>query len=374
MNNYLQLSNKEPYRLFFPIGVFFLLWGALIWLPLLWGGGDYPVLAHRYLMLNGFEGSFICGFLMTAVPKFSKTATAKKVEIILFLVITFLGLISAYAKNELLVYLFSSLQPMILLVFLFTRISNRQENPPYSFVFIFVGLFLWLFSGVASILFDAEAFKRLHYEGAIAAIILGVGSRLIPGILGHVEIVSRQREMYEKVLPILKTVPVHFFLLVISFVVSYFFPEFFGNILRALVVIIIGFFYWRLWKAPAEKTTFTWCIWSSGWMILTSFVLKAIWIEGIIHISHAFFISGVVLLSLLIATRVLQSHGPKDKNLEQSKILYVVTILLIFAAATRVSAILMPALYLSHLAYSSIILSLAVLIWSFKFLRYISHS
>jgi uncharacterized protein involved in response to NO len=102
-----------------------------------------------------------------------------------------------------------------------------------------------------------------------------------------------------------------------------------------------------------------------------SFVIKAFWTDGLIHISHSFFINGIVLLSLLIATRVLQSHGPKDNKLEQSKILYVVSFFIVLAAATRVSAFLLPDLYLTHLAYSSIMLALGVLVWSFKYLRFV---
>lgn len=371
MQNYLKLVNIEPYRVFFPLGVISLLWGALLWLPLLWDPSEYPVLVHRYLMLNGFTGSFIGGFLMTAVPKFSKTSTATKLEILLYFSFTVMGLFPAYLNLPEYTFFVSSLQPLVLLIFLIRRISNRQENPPYSFIFIFVGLFLWLISGILSAFFDLESFKHLHYEGAIASIILGVGSRLIPGILGHVEIVKAQREKYEQMKPILQTVPLHFVFLIISFGGSYFLEDFLGAIIRATVVGAIGFAYWRLWRTPIEKSSLSRCIGFSGWLIVISFFLKASWSEGIIHISHSFFINGIVLLSLLIATRVLQSHGPKDKTLEESKVLYVVSSLVLIASVTRVSAFLMPENYLTHLGYSSIILALAVALWSWKYLRYV---
>lgn len=372
--NLITLAVKEPYRVFFPLGVLYLLWGALIWLPLLWNPGDYPVLAHRYLMLNGFSASFIGGFLMTAVPKFSKTNSANGYEVLIFLLLTLLGLLFAYQNMESFVFLVSSAQAATLLTFLFLRISKRKENPPYSFIFIFVGLILWLVSGLASYMVDSETFKRLHYEGAIAAIILGVGSRLIPGILGHVQIVMSQREKYERPVSILATVPAVFFLFILSFVASYFLDERWGGPIRALVVTVVAFKYWLLWKAPKEKTALTWCIWMAGWMMVTSFILRAFWIDGMIHGGHSFFISCIVLLSLLIGTRVLQSHGPQMKSLEQSKVLYLLTFLLILSAATRVSAYLMPESYLNHLAYSALILVVGVVIWSYKFLRYVGTS
>ena len=372
--NYLKLANSEPYRFFFPLGILFLLWGAMVWVPLLWDPGVYPVLAHRYLMLNGFAGCFIGGFLMTAVPKFSQTWTARKFEIFLLLLVTLAGLICSYLEEEKLTFIFSSLQPITIFIFLIPRMIKRKANPPYSFMFIPVGLSLWFISGMVTAFYDSESFRNLHHEGAISAIILGVGSRLIPGILGHVEIVNTQKQSYEKNVSLIKSVPLHFFLLIALFVMSYFQEESIGSWVRALILIIIGVFYWRLYQKPTERTALTWNIWTSSWLIVLSFVIKALWPDGMIHASHFLFINGIVLMSLMIGTRVLQSHGPKDKTLENSKILYLVSFLVVFAALTRVSAFLMPNTYLNHLAYSSVILILAVGIWSFKFLRYINIS
>lgn len=361
---------SESYRFLFPVATILIFWGALIWLPLLWNPGLYPVLAHRYLMLNGFAASFIAGFLMTAVPRFSQTTHARLWEVGLFFLITISGLYFAYHDQEAPVFLFSALQPLCLLLFIFPRFLNRKQNPPYTFIFIFAGLLLWAISGFGSIWGDPEMFKHLHYEGAIASIILGVGSRLIPGILGHVEIVSAQRQIYEKPLPLYKIIPVPFVLLVLFFIVSYFLGEF-GAILRALIVGLIGLFYWRLRQLPVEKTALTYCIWVSAWLIVVSFLSKPFIHEGDIHVSHSFFINGIVLLSLMIGTRVIQSHGPKDKSLETKKILYVITGLIVLAALTRVSAYYLPNVYLTHLAYSSVVLSLAVILWAFRYLRYI---
>lgn len=361
---------KEPYRLFFPLGTLLLLCGALVWVPLIWNPGEYPVTLHRFLMLNGFTGCFIGGFLMTAVPKFSQTWPAKRWEVYLYLFITLAGTVVAHLELEKWMYLLSAAQPAMLLAFLLGRISHRKMNPPYSFVFIFVGLILWIVSGVLSAFVDPETFKQLHYEGAIACIILGVGGRLIPGILGHVEIVMSQRNAYEKQIAIIKTVPLHFLILIVSFAGSYFMSDFLGTWVRAVVVTLIGIFYWKLYSLPKDKTVLTRCLWFSSWMIVLSFILKALWIDGVIHASHSFFINGIVLLSFLIATRVLQSHGPQDKRLEDKKILYFVTGLIFIAALTRITAFIMPDLYLKHLAYSAIMLVIGATVWGLRYLKY----
>jgi uncharacterized protein involved in response to NO len=363
---------KEPYRLFFPLGIISLVAGALLWVPLLWNHSDYPVLLHRYLMLNGFLACFIVGFLMTALPKFAGTFPAARWEVITMLVITLAGLIPAALGKEQLVLLGSSMQPALILLFMLRRMRLRKVNPPFSFIFIFLGLLLWLGSGVGSIFFESAALLQLHYEGAITSIILGVGSRLIPGILGHVEVVQLQRQRYEQLIPLIKTIPLHFLVLMLVFLGSYFIPEQAGAMLRFGVVAVIAFFYWKLTRFPQERSALTWNIWLAGWLIVLSFALKAVWFDGMIHASHGLFIGGMVLLSLLVATRVLQAHGPQDKLLENSQLLYLVAGLLLAAAATRIFAFIMPELYLSHLAYSSIMLVLAVLIWSFKYLVFVT--
>lgn len=363
---------EEPYRALFPFGVIYLLWGVLIWLPQLFNADNYPILAHRYLMLNGFSASFIAGFLMTAVPKFSQTKTASIYEVLSFIIVSISGLVFAYLEKENITFFLSSLQATIIVLFLLTRIFYRKVNPPYSFIFIFVGLILWIVSGIMSVVSDSESFKILHYEGSIAAIILGVGSRLIPGILGHTEIVQTQRKKYENEKPFLLTVPVHFFMMIFVFVGSYFLSEPVGIYLRTLIVSGIAFFYWKLTDLPKNKSSLTWSIWLSCWLIVGSFILKSFWVQGFIHASHAFFLSGILLLTLLIATRVLQSHGPKISELENSKILYFITAMIILAGATRVSAFLMPEQYLRHLGYSSFIVAIAVCVWSYKYLRYVT--
>lgn len=365
--NFRNLITSEPYRFFFPLGTLFLLCGVLLWVPQLWNNDDYPVALHRFLVINSFVGCYIGGFLMTAVPRFSETHKAKILEVSLFFFTTIIGVVLAHFEKEKETFLISALQALLILTFLFGRIFKRKANPPYSFVFIFVGLILWCVSAMGSFFIDMESFKVIHYEGAIAAIILGVGSRLIPGILGHVDVIPPKG----KIVSIISTVPKHFFLLIFIFVGSYFQDNLVAHWARAFVVMFIGLKYWKLYQLPKDKTALTYSIWSSGVLIVLSFILRAAWDDGGIHASHGFFINGLVLLSFLIATRVIQSHGPQDKKLEDWKGLYVVTGLIVAASLTRVSAYLMPDSYLSHLAYSSILLTCGIILWSLKYIRFV---
>ena len=60
---------SEPYRLFFLSGILFSIAGVLMW-PMLYHGmlDFYPGTSHARVMVQGFCGAFVVGFLGTAGP------------------------------------------------------------------------------------------------------------------------------------------------------------------------------------------------------------------------------------------------------------------------------------------------------------------
>lgn len=62
---------EEPYRIFFPlailggmIGVTHWLFYAMDWIP------HYSMLFHSSVQIQAYMGSFVLGFLLTALPRF----------------------------------------------------------------------------------------------------------------------------------------------------------------------------------------------------------------------------------------------------------------------------------------------------------------
>ena len=72
----------EPYRVFFPLGILFGLSGVSLW-PLYFSGLHkfYPGIMHARLMIEGFLGAFIVGFLGTAGPRLTGTAPLSRAEL-----------------------------------------------------------------------------------------------------------------------------------------------------------------------------------------------------------------------------------------------------------------------------------------------------
>jgi uncharacterized protein involved in response to NO len=72
---------KDPFQLFFPLGALLAVASVLPWTAQLYGQGGYPRELHRVLMINGFLLSFVAGFLMTAITRFTGTHFATKGEV-----------------------------------------------------------------------------------------------------------------------------------------------------------------------------------------------------------------------------------------------------------------------------------------------------
>lgn len=361
---------KEPYRLFFALGLVFLIWGASVWLSQIWGATLYPVELHRSLVINGFVGCFMGGFLMTAIPQFSQTHKAYRIEVFAYLISSLTVPALILFERPSLAPLFSAFQAFILLLFIATRIFKRKSNPPYTFIFVIIGLGVWIFSSAAQFINPSELYRSLHHEASIAALILGVGARLIPGILGHIDVVQAQKARYEDVESLLKTIPPGFMLLVFAFIASFFLQEIQSQWIQACVVGLIATVHWRIHQWPLRKTHLTWSLWVCALSIALSFLMQPLLNEAHIHITHAFFINGVVLLSLLVATRVICAHGP-GVAFENSRWISVMTGLILLSSATRVSAYFLPDSYFTHLGYSSVLLVFAGVLWGVKFLPYI---
>jgi uncharacterized protein involved in response to NO len=80
---YISLSWGEPYRLLFPLGILIGLLGVAMW-PLYYSGWislPFPVPHHAHIMIQGFFGSFVFGFLGTAMPRMLTAPKLKAIEV-----------------------------------------------------------------------------------------------------------------------------------------------------------------------------------------------------------------------------------------------------------------------------------------------------
>lgn len=363
---------KDPFKLFFPVALLCLLYGSMLWVfHSLFDIGEFPLEEHANIFFGGYLFFSILGFLLTAIPRFTKSAFLSKNELFVSVLILILVLSNYFIANY---YFWHSLTFgfVFIITFIFSRFKYRQENPPYSFIFVFLGILLALI-GTLTLGFDFNESlgKILFYDGMVSALILGIGTRLIPGIFGFSEIVKDQREKYEASSSFIKAIPYHYFILVILFIASLVleYREIaIGYILRALVFTFIAIKYWSLHKAIPTKKWHGRMIKASALILLIASWLLYFFPEHILSIKHLIYIGTYVLLTLMISSRIILAHSDLGLELEKKKNPFlVVGGIVIFAALTRTTAHLIPDSYLNHLGYAGFLVTVATIYWSYFF-------
>lgn len=366
---------KDPFRIFFPLGACLAIIGVIPWAFQIFGGSAYPRDFHQALMVNGFLLSFICGFLMTAVPRFTGTHYATRTEISSILA----GILSssvAVLLNYSFSFLLSAATIVLLAIYGGRRFFKRTSNPPYTFLFVGIGMFFWFVGNLGEFVIlsgalemDRSVFQDLYSNGAIMSFILGVGGRLIPAILGWQDVVSSQKDKYENNKNFLTVVPweIWFFAVtyVLSFVLGVWLPDRLCLILRAATVLFFAFKYWKILKLPKTRSYLSWSIWLSSWCLASGYPLAALWPNIRVHVFHILLIGGFSLLTLIISTRVTFAHGSQGVAAEKTTPnILIFSLVILFAMLTRATAIVWPQVYLHHLAYAAITWILGLLTWA----------
>lgn len=365
-------KQMDAYRYFFPAGWLFGVWGVLLWVLFPWGLVSYPGIRHPEIMMGGFFLCFVCGFLMTAAPRFTASFGPNAIEQRASWVLIGGLFLSLLNPQRLWFLVFVNITFIFLIVFMLRRFWARKANPPDSFIFVGFGLLSGLIGSgimtlaeVVNVPTDLFNIGRIFFlQTYILCLVLGVGSRLVPALLGWAP------------LPTERALPPRIFLFVtlgIGFIASYIVEVLFsvplGNLLRAVVVTAIFVLFWNLYRLPQRKAFQTYWLWASAWMLLLGQWAMVVLPKFRVHLLHVIFISGLALMTLMIAVRVGLSHGKHEMSLEKnSKALFLGAFLILFAGLTRLSAGFAPHIYQSHLLYAAYTWILGMVIWGWIFL------
>lgn len=379
LSNYIKTC--DPYQLLFPLGILSGMFGVSFWI-LFWIGiyPGYPNFAHSETMMGGFLFVTATGFLMTALPKFSGTASASPAEKSAVLLLS-LGLLAVSPFQSRLAFhaVFITLI-LFLLRFAWIRFRKASLRPPASFVFVAAGLFSAI-AGSALLLVRhftelqaATVFmgRTLFLYGPFLGFIIGIGTKLIPSILGLIPMQPGQPTPLS--LTPREWTQLRFFipgaaLFLASFWIECQIDRQAGQGVRALVLSWIIFTRWKIYRLPATKGILALCLYVSSWALVIGLWAGVLFPNYAIHGAHVLFIGSVSLMIFSIATRVSLAHGGHGLGLEKnSKALWAVLILLLLALASRLAAPFTPG-YALHLAVASSLWIAAALCWLAVFLK-----
>lgn len=337
---------SDPYQWFFPLGILFGLIGAGLWI--LFGLGRlafYPAPHHAEMMIGGFLLTVAIGFLMTAIPRFTGTPSAsfpEKGTMFLAMAVLFCA---SFLSTRFWFHGLTAIELLLLLRFGFSRITKAAFRPAPSFPLVGFGLFMAL---IGSLLFLANDLKPLptatvlfarllFWYGLFNGLALGIGSQLIPSIMGLVRTVSSPAmptplNAGDKNKSKRRAFVLFGFLLFGSFVVEAFSSLFWGRVIRALLVAGIMIGYWKIYRLPRAPGILTTCLWISGWMFLIGQWPAVLFPAYAVHGAHILFIGALSLMIFSVATRVTLSHGGHDRAPEVRSTALTATLLFFLAA------------------------------------------
>lgn len=364
----MKLILKDPFRVFFPIGILLTFVGAFFW-PLKiygWGFAEHSSQTHIYLHIYGFLLAFVIGFLTTALPRLSETSFLRLHEfLVLFIAFCFL-ISSIFLQYHAVALIDFAVIVLFLAWFCWNRFANRKRDLPPTFVFLAFALVSAL-CGVfiqISILLDWGIFspgsfllgKNLIYQGFLLFLFLGVGGFLIRSILGMNPRQSAYNKNFRRVLAVG---------ILVSFFIESEWSSQLGLGLRALLIS-----FEVLTQIQFLKKTSTGKLGFRSLQTALLMLLIGSWSEVFapesygIDLRHMTYAGGFSLGLFAISTRVIFSHCGFSEKLQGSYRPYSVAFSLFFlAVATRVVVIFLPNSYENHLAYASFAWCLGLVIW-----------
>lgn len=379
---------REPYRLFFPLGVLMGSVGAghwlfywLKWMP------NYSAFFHSSLQILVYMNCFIIGFLMTAVPRFTMTrpATAGEVAGALFVLLGIAGFLSLeqWVAAEGCYILWLALLARFALVRIAQRPRHTGGQAPLELVWVPIAVLhgvvgtLVLMLGQLKVLplWALKVGKPMMDQGFLLCIVLGVGGFLIPRIMGTYPSVPPLHNGHDEEDCHARTVPVHRpagdiryylaggLLILLSFWIEGLGWPRWGYILRAGVATAV-FLRTGALKWPRFSDLYIRLTWVSVWMTLLGFWLAGIFVDYNIVMLHISFIGGFSLMTFAIATMVTMSHAGQAENLRKPLwVLWVVGLGLALAVMKRTMLIAYPDAYFRMLGLAAAFWIFAGLCW-----------
>ncbi len=374
------MSTEEPYRLFFPLGLLAGIVGILLWPLFLWGiWKAYPLTVHARLMVEGFMGAFIFGFLGTAGPRLTSAShfSLPEVGVLLSLHIASLGLHLAGQTLP-----GDALFLGLLLCFLSSlgvRFVTGKELPPPNFVLVAAGLLSALI-GTALVVFcyGSPTLGRLYLfgglllnQGFVLFPVLGVGVFLFPRFLGMPfgpELAEMRKPTPWWIRKALIAASVAL-LIVASFA-----WETFGYVREAgaLRFLVASLYIGTQMPAVLKFGPCPFlgrCVRASTWLLLAGLLwpvlLPAYRIAGL----HLLFIGGFMLVTFTVATRVMLGHSGQSHLFKRPlPFLTTAAVLLVIGIGARIGADFMPTMNGRnvHLIYAALLCVAAALIWGIR--------
>lgn len=309
---------REPYIVFFPLGIVLAWAGIGHWLAYALGRtAHYGAIFHSMAQVEGFLLCFALGFLFTMIPRRTGSAPPAPWEMIICLAAPVTTVVAAWYQWWMLSQVGWLAVCIVLVVFVLRRFMSvsSQRRPPNSFVWIPMALAMGLVGALLTGAYGAfgESYHWLHevgrgllLQGVFISLILGVGGLALPMMTRGVSPADTSAATADRLARLGH-------MLAGAVLVASFFVQASSSVvvalwMRAGVVTVVLLAGAELWKPPLPAGWNRRSIWVAGWLLPIGFVLAALFPANFQAGLHVSFIGGFALLTLAVSTHVVLGH------------------------------------------------------------------
>jgi uncharacterized protein involved in response to NO len=352
---------SEPFRLFFPIGVVLAWVGIGHWL--LYDLGitrTYSCLLHGLVQMQGFMMAFAVGFLLTAIPRRTRTPPPSASEMSLLAAALIATAAAAVAERWIAAEVAYLAIFALLLRFAVTRLRAADaRRPPAAFVLIpfailhgIVGGVLLLAATLPGVPASLMGLGRLLVEqGVFLCLVVGVGSLVLPLMAGApppADLDASPRERWKALGYAAAGV-----VLGGSFGLEYAGWERLAPLLRGAVVAAGLGLGGGVWRPPQKPGLHRRLVWLAAWLVPAGLVVSALWPSYRVPALHIVFIGGFSLMAFGVATHVAFSHlGLEGLAAGRPRAIIVLGASFLLALAARLAADA-SGTYFDHLGWAA---------------------
>lgn len=367
-------KSREPYVFFFSAGILSALLAVSYW-PLAKYGlvPYYPRDAHANTMIYGFFWAFVVGFLQTAVPRMTNTPSAKSFEINS-------GLTFIAAQIVINIFNFPTVSRVINLgqiiclgLFLYRRWILIRKLPFEGFLFLPFALFCAIIGNFILLFWPEKNFLgySLITEGFLINLVIGIGSRLFPVLMRIKGAIAPDQGPSS----FLKNKVLLFSLQALFFNTNFIFAawgfEKISVAIKIAFIVMVSITNLKILKPSSSKTFLGYGLRIS---ILAMIIGYIIWLSASettsISSQHIVFIAGLMLATLMVATRVTLAHGGGHLDTETTSLSLVSTIGLCVLAAT-LRYVAQPDPYSTTMILAAVVFIFALAVWSKEFVSFL---
>ena len=365
---------REPYLLFFPLGIALSWAGVGHWLLFSVGATHrFDPIFHAMTQIQGFLMAFAVGFLFTMIPRRTGSRPPETWEVVVCAVAPVATTVAAWLQAWAWSQVAWLALALVLIAFAVRRFASAtaRRRPPAGFVWIPLSIAMGILGSVLTAVGAIPALdvfwlhnvgRGLVLQGMFVGLVLGVGTLAFPLMTrgkAPADVAGSRGDWTAMALHALGAL----------IVAASFFLEVTGALrlalsLRALVALAVLVAVIELWRLPDQPGWNRWLVWLAGWMLPLGYGFAAVWPQHLSAGLHITFVGGFALLALAVAAQVTLGHrGYRDVMAGKPLPVAWIGVLMLAAIGARTLMQLDPARYFVWMGVASALFLAATVVW-----------